>query len=61
LWGYLNQADPLRGQGRTVSSIAVRQGDAMGSPSEILVAPRHADSGEPDGCWLSGGVAWSDA
>ena len=40
LWGYLNQADPLRGQGRTVSSIAVRQGDAMGSPSEILVAPR---------------------
>jgi PhzF family phenazine biosynthesis protein len=61
LWGYLNQADPLRGQGRTVSSIAVRQGDAMGSPSEILVAPRHGDSGEPDGCWLSGGVAWSHA
>ncbi|CAG2131266.1 hypothetical protein LMG19282_00428 [Cupriavidus campinensis] len=61
LWGYLNQAGKLGDDGRTVSSIAVWQGDAMGSPSEILVAPRHADSGAPDGCWLSGGVAWSDA
>ncbi|MGO4764014.1 PhzF family phenazine biosynthesis isomerase [Cupriavidus sp. 2KB_3] len=61
LWGYLDQAGKLGDDGRTVSSIAVWQGDAMGSPSEILVAPRHADSGEPDGCWLSGGVAWSDA
>ncbi|MNM95942.1 Trans-2,3-dihydro-3-hydroxyanthranilate isomerase [compost metagenome] len=61
LWGYLNQAGKLGDDGLTVSSIAVWQGDAMGSPSEILVAPRHADSGAPDGCWLSGGVAWSDA
>lgn len=61
LWGYLQQAGELAGIDKKASSIAVWQGDAMGSPSEILVAPRHADSGEPDGCWLSGSVAWSGA
>jgi len=61
LWGYLSHTDALAGHGKTVSTIAVRQGDAMGSPSEILVAPRYTDEGGPDGCWLSGNVAWSDA
>ncbi|MGY2489154.1 PhzF family phenazine biosynthesis protein [Cupriavidus sp. CP313] len=61
LWGFLNQAGELAGPDGKVSSIAVWQGDAMGSPTEILVAPRHTDSGEPDGCWLSGSVTWSDA
>lgn len=60
LWGYLNQTKQLHGRGRTAASMAVWQGDAMGCPSEILVAPRHADSGAPDGCWLSGGVAWGE-
>lgn len=53
LWGYL-----ARGNG-DAASIAVWQGDTMGSPSEILVAPRHSEQGEPAGCWLSGNVAWS--
>jgi len=55
LWGYLHAAGEVSG------AIAVWQGDAMGSPSEILVAPRKTDSGEPDGCWLSGAVAWGEA
>lgn len=57
LWGYLARRD-TRGQS-PLASIAVWQGDTMGSPSEILVAPRHSELGEPAGCWLSGNVAWS--
>ena len=61
LWGYLSQAGELTASDGKPSALAVWQGDAMGSPSEILVAPRQTDAGDPDGCWLSGGVAWSDA
>lgn len=53
LWGYLARRSSM------TASIAVWQGDTMGSPSEILVAPRHSELGEPAGCWLSGNVAWS--
>ncbi|RZT42131.1 PhzF family phenazine biosynthesis protein [Cupriavidus agavae] len=61
LWGYLQQAGELPLRDGSAPAIAVWQGDAMGSPSEILVAPRHGESGEPAGCWLSGSVAWSEA
>ncbi|WP_454056547.1 PhzF family phenazine biosynthesis protein [Cupriavidus sp. Marseille-Q8015] len=61
LWGYLAHAGLLARTGGSVASIAVWQGDTMGSPSEILVAPRYSEAGEPDGCWLSGNVAWSNA
>lgn len=56
LWGY------LAGQGllgsAAIASIAVWQGDAMGSPSEILVAPRLDAQGNTVGCWLSGASTW---
>ncbi|WP_066741708.1 PhzF family phenazine biosynthesis protein [Cupriavidus sp. D384] len=56
LWGYLAGAGYLGGGSQ--ASIAVWQGDAMGSPSEILVAPRFDDQGAAGGCWLSGETAW---
>ncbi|MGO4303404.1 PhzF family phenazine biosynthesis protein [Cupriavidus sp. RAF12] len=59
LWGYLTGIGPLARPGEARPSIAVRQGDTMGSPSEIFVAPRHDDGGQPAGCWLSGNVEWS--
>lgn len=59
LWGYLTSEGALARNDGTATSLAVWQGDTMGSPSEILVAPRYSDQGEPDGCWLSGHVAWS--
>lgn len=58
LWGYLASEGALGSD--PAASIAVWQGDAMGSPSEILVAPRMSDQGLPDGCWLSGAAAWGD-
>jgi len=60
LWGYLAREGGL-GNGADAAvapSIAVWQGDAMGSPSEILVAPRVDDQGAAHGCWLSGRTAW---
>ncbi len=59
LWGYLTSEGPLAGAGSPLPSIAVRQGDAMGRPSEIRIAPRVDDRGQPAGCWLSGQVEWS--
>lgn len=59
LWGYLTGDGPLAGDGLTLPAVAVRQGDAMGSPSEIHIAPRLDDAGRPAGCWLSGHVEWS--
>ncbi|CAG2157724.1 PhzF family phenazine biosynthesis protein [Cupriavidus numazuensis] len=59
LWGYLAGEGALACDGAPAGPIAIWQGDAMGSPSEILVAPRRSDDGEPDGCWLSGKAAWS--
>ncbi|WP_404990857.1 PhzF family phenazine biosynthesis protein [Cupriavidus pauculus] len=56
LWGYL-AGEGLLGKG-TAAPIAVWQGDAMGSPSEILVAPRLDAQGGMVGCWLSGASVW---
>ena len=56
LWGHLASSGCL--DNGSEASIAVWQGDAMGSPSEILVAPRFDDQGAADGCWLSGETAW---
>lgn len=58
LWGYLAAEGEL-GAGPD-AAIAVWQGDAMGSPSEILVAPRVDAHGLADGCWLSGQAAWGE-
>lgn len=55
LWGFLANHDPVPAR---LAEIAVRQGDAMGSPSEIRVAARVNVDGQPAGCWLSGHVAW---
>ncbi|WP_325170275.1 PhzF family phenazine biosynthesis protein [Cupriavidus respiraculi] len=57
LWGYLASQGMLGGP--PPASIAVWQGDAMGSPSEILVAPR-SEGARIDGCWLSGASTWSE-
>lgn len=56
LWGYLAGEGCL--DNSPDASIAVWQGDAMGSPSEILVAPRFDEHGAADGCWLSGETTW---
>ena len=54
LWGH------LAGNSRGVAPVlAVRQGETMGRPSEILVAPRVAADGTAQGCWLTGAVQWS--
>lgn len=60
LWGYLTGTGPLACADASPPSLAVRQGDAMGSPSEIRIAPRFNAQGQRAGCWLSGQVEWSD-
>nr|WP_231401616.1 PhzF family phenazine biosynthesis isomerase [Cupriavidus sp. WS] len=59
LWGHLAGSGALAGAHGEPSALAVRQGESMGRPSEILVAPRWSETGAPRGCWLSGKVAWA--
>lgn len=59
LWGYLTDTGPLACADASLPALAVRQGDAMGSPSEIRIAPRFNAHGQRAGCWLSGQVEWS--
>nr|WP_240619862.1 PhzF family phenazine biosynthesis isomerase [Cupriavidus neocaledonicus] len=54
LWGHLAGY-----AGGSAPVLAVRQGETMGRPSEILVAPRVAADGTAQGCWLTGAVHWS--
>ncbi|WP_454742521.1 PhzF family phenazine biosynthesis protein [Cupriavidus necator] len=54
LWGHLAAAS-----GGDALVLAVRQGESMGRPSEILVAPRLGPDRAVEGCWLSGAVRWS--
>ncbi|SPA55502.1 PhzF family phenazine biosynthesis protein [Cupriavidus taiwanensis] len=54
LWGHL-----AGNAGESAPVLAVRQGETMGRPSEILVAPRVAADGTAQGCWLTGAVHWS--
>ncbi|KAF7586494.1 hypothetical protein BBP40_008795 [Aspergillus hancockii] len=42
----------------TKAPVCVRQGFAMGRPSEIRVFLRRGDDGKVDGCWISGNVQW---
>lgn len=59
LWGYLQHQGHLPEGARAFDEVCtVRQGEAMGSPSAILVKPRHDTYGKVDGCWLSGSVQW---
>lgn len=40
--------------------VRVRQGRAMGHPSEIFVRFRLDESGNPQGCWLGGSVRYAE-
>ncbi|WP_441616830.1 MULTISPECIES: PhzF family phenazine biosynthesis protein [unclassified Cupriavidus] len=61
LWGHLVASGALGAAGGEPPAVSVRQGESMGRPSEILVAPRASETGAPQGCWLSGNVAWASA
>lgn len=56
LWGHLAGTAP-----GVAPVLAVRQGETMGRPSEIVVAARTAADGTTQGCWLSGAVQWSQS
>ncbi len=55
LWGWLRQSGAITG---AVGLCTVVQGEAMGSPSAILVRTRVAEDGVTKGCWLSGEASW---
>ncbi|WP_454727584.1 MULTISPECIES: PhzF family phenazine biosynthesis protein [Cupriavidus] len=59
LWGHLAGSGALDDTHGQPCALAVRQGESMGRPSEILVAPRWSATDAPLGCWLSGKVAWA--
>ncbi|WP_420992305.1 PhzF family phenazine biosynthesis protein [Cupriavidus sp. 30B13] len=61
LWGHLAASGALPAAHGKPPALAVRQGESMGRPSEILVAPRWSETGALQGCWLSGKVAWARA
>lgn len=57
LWGHLAAAGTIAvGSAAAPVVYTVRQGDAMGSPSAIVVRPRFDAQGAVAGCWLSGQV-----
>ena len=57
LWGHLAAAGDIAiGTPDAPRTCTVRQGDAMGRPSAILLQPRFDAAGALDGCWLGGRV-----
>ena len=59
LWGHLATAGVIPvGTVDAPVVCTVRQGDAMGRPSAIVVRARLDPAGAIVGCWLSGQVAW---
>ncbi len=60
LWGYLvNVGVVPAGSPDAPAACTVRQGDAMGCPSAIVIRGRFNPDGHIQGCWLSGRVEWS--
>lgn len=59
LWGHLAAIGAIPvGTVDAPVVCTVRQGEAMGRPSAIVVRARFDDAAAPAGCWLSGQVAW---
>ncbi len=59
LWGHLAAIGAVAvGTVEAPVVCTVRQGDAMGRPSAILVKARFDEAGRRVGCWLSGQAAW---
>jgi len=60
LWGHLAAVGAIAvGTVDAPVVCTVRQGDAMGRPSAIVVRARFDPAGVIVGCWLSGQLAWS--
>ncbi len=60
LWGHLAATGAIAtGTAEAPLTCTVRQGEAMGRPSAIVLRARFDAGGMPAGCWLSGEVAWA--